>query len=169
MLVNRKLKYLVSTPFGLLDLKAKEVKNKTIHDIRFEYENMAYWLNVFYGKITKPSYKEGKWMLFVKEENLEDCWNKLLEGMNKKVFTTMKCSIPNENNPHNVPGVAAIMVYTYDYQDTEDIKKVLKFLLDNGLDYGEELQYKADYQTRQSKYEGGRGESWLYSSKDFEF
>ena len=26
MLVNRKLKYLVSTPFGLLDLKAKEVK-----------------------------------------------------------------------------------------------------------------------------------------------
>ena len=169
MLVNRKLKYLVSTPFGLLDLKNKEVKDKTINDIRFEYENLAYWLNVFNGKITKPSYKEGKWMLFVEEENLEDCWNKLLEGVDKKIFKIMKCSIPNENNPHNVPGIAAIMVYTNDYQDVDDIKKVLKFLLDNGLDYGKELQYKADYQTRQGKYEGGRGESWLYSSKDFEF
>ena len=59
------------------------------------------------------------------------------------------------------------MVYTNDYENKVEIKKVLDYLLSYGLDFDEELFYKADYQTREGKYEGGRGESWLYSSKDF--
>ena len=107
-------------------------------------------------------------MLFIERENIEDCWNKLIKGMTAGVFKVMQCSIPNINNPHNVPNITAIMIFTDDYTDIEDVKRVLKFLLENGLDYGKELNYKADYQTRQRKYEGGRGISWVYSSNDFD-
>lgn len=169
MFTSRKIKYFISTPFGYITPKNKEMSGKTISDIFEEYENFAYWIVMLNPRKSKGSLTSGKWMLFVDHKDLGDCLEILLRGIDNGIFHNIKCSIPNENNPHNTPNIAAIMVYTDDFDNKEEVKKILKYLLDNGLNYGKELQYKADYQTRQGKYEGGRGESWLYSSNDFQF
>ena len=169
MFTSRKIKYFISTPFGYITPKNKEMKDKSISDIYGEYKDFGYWMVMLNPRKSKGSLTSGKWMLFVEHKDLDNCLEVLLKGIDSGVFHNIKCSIPNENNPHNVPGIAAIMVYTDDYSDTQDVARVLKYLMENGLNYGKDIEYKADYQTRQGKYEGGRGESWLYCSKDFQF
>ena len=169
MFTSRKLSHILVTSFGNLKVKNNIIKDKSVLEFMSDCaDKYGYWLYCLRGRKYKSSEKAGKWMLFVKDNDLEKCWDSLAKGIDKGIFDIMKCSVPNRYNPNYTPGISAIMVYTNDYEDVEDIKSVLKYLIDNGLDYGEELFYKADYQTRAGKYEGGRGESWLYSSKDFE-
>lgn len=170
MFTSNKIKYVLSTQFGLVTLPKKDIQGVGILDIMEKYShNFSYWLYIYRFRKYKSSEKAGKWMLFVKNGDLPYCMEKLVQGVDNGIFNVIKCSVPNKYNPHYTPGVSAIMVYTDDYEDKNAIKKVLDYLLKYGLDFGEELFYKADYQTRQGKYDGGRGESWLYSSNDFNF
>ena len=168
MFTSYKIKYVLSTKLGLVTLPNKDVRGVGILDIMDKYShNFSYWLYVYRFRKFKSNDKAGKWMLFIKDGDLPYCMDILVRGVDKGIFDVIKCSVPNQFNPHYTPGVSAIMVYTNDYENKVEIKKVLDYLLSYGLDFDEELFYKADYQTREGKYEGGRGESWLYSSKDF--
>ena len=61
-----------------------------------------------------------------------------------------------------------IIVYTYDYEDKDDVKRVLHYLLRNNLTLGKTIYYKLDKQTRNNIYSGNNQERpWIYSSQMF--
>ncbi|MCL2375111.1 MAG: DUF1917 domain-containing protein [Firmicutes bacterium] len=58
-------------------------------------------------------------------------------------------------------GCYATMIYTKNYQDKEDIARVLEYLTSVGLKDKKTIYYKSDEQTRLGKKDS------LYSSDDF--
>ena len=168
MYTSKKIRHLLVTSYGTYRIENSDLKAVSILEFMQKYSNtMSYWLYAVRYRKYKSSEKAGKWMLFIKDSDLEYCWEKLLQGIDLGLYDIIKCSVPNVTNPNYTPGVSAIMVYTNNYENKVEIHKVLNYLLSNGLDFGSELFYKSDEQTRAGKYSGGRGESWLYSSKDF--
>lgn len=116
--------------------------------------------------------KTGKWMLFVKRDAVDFCWDKLSHGICSGIFDSFKISVPDAALSQQYdPTELAIMVYTNDYDDRDYVAWVLQYLRQSGvaaLNRSPYLFYKTDYMTRQGQYFGGQFRSWLYSSADFE-
>lgn len=81
----------------------------------------------------------GKWMIFRSGENVDALWPVLMQSLHQgKLGTSMKAATKND------PGTL-ICVYTQDWRDIGDIRRVLIEL--RALGVNERLYYKADEQT----------------------
>ena len=113
----------------------------------------SFWI---YAKRKIGSYPEhsengGKWLIFIPTQKIDDMWGKIrtateegLLGDSSKVSTAR----PNPNAANSDTKV--ICVYTYDWTDELDVKKIRESLRQLGIT--SKIPYKADKETRSGAY-----------------
>lgn len=102
--------------------------------------------------------KVGKWMIFVPVENVDSVWSRIKKATDSNSLgLSAKCATARPNSRAKDPNIKLICVYTYDYDDKEDVFHVRQKLTEMG--FKQTLYYKADMQTANGKY--GKG-SWMY-------
>jgi len=101
---------------------------------------------------TSPKSKVGKWLIFVKKENTNNVWNIIKEATeNGKLGPISKVSASTQKTH-------VICVYTYSYQDKEDIFRIRYNL--GILGFKSKIPYKTNIATLKGKY--GSGTSTYY-------
>ena len=117
-----------------------------------------YWLFADRKKdhYPKPTSRSGKWLVFVNVKDVDEVWEKIrkatedgLLGFDSKVATA-KLN-PNASNSNQ----KVVCVYTYDWKDEEDVRKISEELTKLGIT--NKIPYKADIDTLAGKY-GVRGD-----------
>lgn len=114
----------------------------------------VYWL---YAQNKIDNYKKaisdlsGKWLVFVNKDQVDQIWRSIKEatelgklGDSSKVATDR--SNPNAKNTNQ----KVICVYTYDWTDEEDVKRIREELRNLGITL--KIPYKADKNTLEGKY-----------------
>ncbi len=96
--------------------------------------------------------KTGKWMIrFPKGSDLVDsAWEKVKEGVSDGVFFEAKVATIKEQFDNQI-----IIIYTYDYEDIEDLVWMHNQIKERKIDEGalsQVLDYKTDHATRDGKY-----------------
>ena len=89
----------------------------------------------------------GKWMLFPKSADLPRTWRLVAEATSEgKLGITSKVGT---YDPYDTKDVTLICVYTYDFTDLDDVRRVLDELVDLGLcaKGGKSIFYKSDAYT----------------------
>lgn len=80
---------------------------------------------------TKTKLTSGKWMLFPKSDDLPRVWRLVAEATAAgKLGPTSKVGTWE---PDNLTQGTLICVYTYDFSDLADLKRVLRTLIENGI------------------------------------
>ena len=103
------------------------------------------------GTYPKPTPRSGKWLVFVDRNEVDAVWATIKEateagrlGDSAKVATA-------KLNPHATdPKTKVICVYTYDWTDEVDIRRIRAEL--RALGITQKIPYKADADTLQDKY-----------------
>lgn len=104
--------------------------------------------------------KVGKWMLFLSKDRVNEVWDEIKTAVANGELWHSKVSTTN-------PAKAsyAIMIYTKDYTDLNDVIQVLDYLESSGIKPPQvNIYYKTDQQTYAGIYRGGRQSPWIYSS-----
>ncbi len=112
----------------------------------------------------RKTLRSGKWLIFVTVSHIDIIWNTIKTateegklGSRSKVATMMPRSSAKD------PNSRVICVYTYDWRDEADVKRIRQTLRELGIDW--KIPYKADRDTRNGKY-SIRGDSNI--SKHYE-
>lgn len=158
------VKMFSSRSMFVYNLNTKEVTNQcNLYPTDVNKREM-YWLwaqNNKYNEEDVNDAKVGKWMLFLSKGQVNAVWDKIKEAItngdlwHSKVSTTS----PDSNESH------AIMIYTKDYTDLNDVIDVLNFLESSGIKPpGATIRYKTDQQTSAGIYSGGKQKPWIYAS-----
>ncbi|MGI0091080.1 MAG: putative phosphothreonine lyase domain-containing protein [Nitrososphaerales archaeon] len=102
-------------------------------------------------KYPKPSRNSGKWLVFEPVERVNEVWGKIKKatedgklGRSSKVATARV----NPNAPN--PRMKVICVYTYDWTDEADVKRIREALRSLGIT--QKIPYKSDEDTMEGKY-----------------
>lgn len=115
----------------------------------------SYWIFARAGKKSKQDFRHsGKWMLMaLPKERIDEVWETVVAlvtagqlGPEAKVSTAR----PNPNSPS--PGKYAIMIYAYDWRDTNDLRRILRNLRTAGL-ATERISFKRDDETFAGAYQ----------------
>ncbi|KAL8925161.1 MAG: hypothetical protein Q9208_003666 [Pyrenodesmia sp. 3 TL-2023] len=120
------------------------------------------------AKAKEKSFTTGKWMLFPSPEDVNSRWAVIAEAtVNRELGIAAKVA-PDNGEGDRTPRL--ICVYTKDFSDIEDVKRVLGRLVELGLVKKEErgIYYKADALTEMGINSGNEYglKPTLYSSKD---
>lgn len=102
----------------------------------------------------------GKWMLFVPQNIVDETWDKVKTGVKNGHIWSAKVSTTNPRYTSY-----ALMIYTKDYTDLEDVIQVLDYLESSEIKPPlMNIYYKTDEQTRAGVYSGNKQKPWIYSS-----
>lgn len=103
------------------------------------------------GNYPKPTERNGKWLVFVDIENIDEVWAKIKAAVEEgKLGNRAKVATAKPNSNATDPETKVICVYTYDWADEEDVRKIREEL--RGLGITNKIPYKADEDTRSGKY-----------------
>jgi hypothetical protein len=112
----------------------------------------VYWIFAFRkkGKYPEPTSRSGKWLIYVNPENVDEVWSKIKGaveegrlGDSAKVSTAKPSSLATGRQ-------RVICVYTYDWADEKDVKRIREELRKLGVTG--KIPYKADQDTLKGKY-----------------
>lgn len=134
----KKLQREVSLPFS--DAKPSEVTD-------------AYWIYAERkkGRYPKPSQRSGKWLVFVDVKNIDEVWTRIKKATEEgRLGDSVKVATAKPNPNATNPDTKVICVYTYDWTDEKDIKRVREELRKLGIT--NKIPYKADEDTLSGKY-----------------
>jgi hypothetical protein len=105
--------------------------------------------------------KTGKWMLFIHPAKVNQVWNKIKIGIKDAELSSSKVTTSNPKKS----ALHAIMVYTKDYTDINDVVRVLDYLEKSDIKpKNKNIRYKTDAQTRAGIYSGHKERPWIYES-----
>jgi len=113
----------------------------------------SYWL---YAKSKKGGYPEhtengGKWLIFVPIPQVDEVWEKIKQATEDgKLGDYAKVSTGKPNPNAKDSSTKVICVYTYDWTDEKDAKRVREELRRLGIT--QKIPYKADNDTLTGKY-----------------
>jgi Basophilic leukemia-expressed protein Bles03 len=129
----------------------------------------AYWIFAHAPGQHKPQDgRSGKWMLFVPAQQVDTWWARIRAATGDgSLGIAAKAATARPNPLETSPRTRLICVYTRDWQDRDDVRRVLVALRDLGVPW--RLAYKTDEATSTGVY--GRGSSVYVSppgSRDFE-
>ncbi len=107
---------------------------------------------VFLPPDYKPAVeKGGKWLLFVHVKDVDDIWDKISKATKEgKLGPASKVSIETSSLFSTNPMTRVICVYTSDWKDENDVKRVREELRNLGI--LNKIPYKTDEDTVQGKY-----------------
>lgn len=132
-------------------------------------EDVSYWLyagnnkyedeDIYYDKV-------GKWMIFVRKEYVNSVWDKIKMGItNGKLWSSKVSTAKSDDHGKYYKSSHAIMIYTKDFLDLDDVLDTLNYLESSGIKpIDSVIKYKTDQQTRAGIYGGGARKPWIYSS-----
>ena len=113
----------------------------------------AYWISAtrLKGEYPKSNKNSGKWLVFVSNDKVDNLWEKIklatengLLGNASKVATAR----PNANATNF--NIKVICVYSYDYNDKNDVMRIREELRKIGVE--NKIPYKTDNATQQRQY-----------------
>jgi len=103
------------------------------------------------GKYPKPTPRSGKWLIFVSLKNVDEVWAKIKKAVEEgKLGDSAKVATAKPNPLATDPNAKVICVYTYDYTDEKDVKRIREELRKLGIT--NKIPYKADEDTLSGKY-----------------
>lgn len=125
----------------------------------------SYWLYAFReaGDYPEPTERSGKWLIFVSAVRVDALWRKIKQateagklGGVSKVATGKSSPLSNDSRSR------VICVYSYDWTDEEDVRRIRRALRKLGVRW--RIPYKADADTDAGRYAtgGGRALSKFY-------
>lgn len=101
--------------------------------------------------------KIGKWMLFLPRDRVNAVWDKIKMAIVSGELWHSKVSTIHSSKPSY-----AIMIYTKDFTDINDVIHVLNYLESSGIKPPHfTIKYKTDQQTRAGIYSGSRQKPWI--------
>lgn len=127
-------------------------KIETSSDAKPSVVTNVYWLVAMRkkGEYPQPTENTGKWLVFVNEKDVDEIWAKIKTateegklGLGAKVATA-------KPSPLGKSGKRVICVYTYDWTDENDVKRVRENLRNLGIT--NKIPYKSDEDTLSGKY-----------------
>ena len=112
----------------------------------------AYWIYAKRrkGKYPKPTLKSGKWLVFVNERDVDEVWAKLKKATEEGKLGSSAKVATAKPSPLGESGKKVICVYTYDWEDEKDVKRIREELRKLGIT--NKIPYKSDEDTLSGKY-----------------
>ncbi len=113
----------------------------------------SYWLGAERKIGAYPGHTEngGKWLIFVPASQIDEVWEKIKRATEEgKLGSSAKVSTAKPNPNAKDPNSKVICVYTYDWTDEKDAKRVREELRHLGI--MSKIPYKADNETFSGKY-----------------
>ncbi len=107
-----------------------------------------YWLYAERGKgrYHKSTARSGKWLIFVNAESIDEVWVKIRDATEEgRLGGSAKVATSASGRPDGV-----ICVYTYDWTDEKDVRRVRVELRKLGME--RKIPYKSDEDTLAGKY-----------------
>jgi len=121
--------------------EAIELLNALWISIKNENKNLENLWSVC-SHVGLDSIRGGKWMLFIKNSEVDQKWKTVVKGViSGKLGNTAKVTPASQGTNT----VHLICVYTKDFRDVDDVNRVLKNLRNMGFEAG--MSYKADAAT----------------------
>ena len=103
------------------------------------------------GEYPEHSVRGGKWLIFVSNHNVDRIWAKIRTAVEEgKLGGSAKVATAKVNLDFPGSKTKVICVYTYDWQDEKDVKRVREELRKIGI--ARKIAYKADADTFEGKY-----------------
>lgn len=111
-----------------------------------------YWIHAYRerGDYPESTPRSGKWLVFVNERDVDEVWDKIKKATEEGKLGSSAKVATAKPNPLGTQGKRVICVYTYDYKDEKDVKRVREEL--RKLDITSKIPYKADKDTLSGKY-----------------
>jgi hypothetical protein len=113
----------------------------------------VYWLYAERENGGYPEHTEngGKWLVFVPMSEIDDVWHKIKQATEEgRLGSSAKVSTMQPNSNSSNPNIKVICVYTYDWTDENDVRRVRAELRKLGID--KKIPYKADEDTFKGRY-----------------
>ena len=113
----------------------------------------AYWIFATRrkGKYPKATKRSGKWLIFVDPKDIDEVWANVKEGTEQgNLGSSAKVSTAKPNPLAGKSKQKVICVYTYDWMDEADVRRVREELRIIGIT--SKIPYKADEDTLSGKY-----------------
>lgn len=140
----------------------------------------VYWLTAgrIMGKYPNRTTRTGKWLIFCDKGHIDVVWDKVKQATQEGSLGNLaKVSTPAEKSSElgYRKGSHVICVYTYDYEDIADVRRIMCELLKIDIIEGlrkvgiiDELRYKTDEDTLLGKYKAtGHKNISKYTERDF--
>ena len=113
----------------------------------------VYWIYAIMkkGEYFKPTVRSGKWLIFVDKKDVDEVWAKIKKATEAgKLGDSSKVATAKPNPNATNPDTKVICVYTYDWNDEKDARRVREELKKLGIT--NKIPYKADEDTLAEKY-----------------
>jgi hypothetical protein len=114
----------------------------------------VYWLHAERKKGTYPEYTKrgGKWLVFVPIAAIDQVWSRIKRATEEgKLGASSKVATARPNPNSSNPNSKVICVYTYDWKDEADVRRVREELRKLGII--NKIPYKSDEDTLSGKYQ----------------
>jgi hypothetical protein len=112
-----------------------------------------YWIDATRKQGTYPEHSEngGKWLIFVPLQHVDDVWEKIrLATEQGSLGSSAKVSTARANPNATNSEAKVICVYTYDWTDEHDVRRIREELRQLGIK--SKIPYKADQETASGMY-----------------
>ncbi|MBY0433609.1 MAG: DUF1917 domain-containing protein [Cyclobacteriaceae bacterium] len=113
-----------------------------------------YWIQVIRkkGKYPKDTERSGKWLIFSDKNEIDQIWGRVkLLTENGHLGFASKVSTAKENPNAKKSDVGVICVYSYDWTDEKDVRRIREELRKIGIT--QKIPYKSDLDTIEKKYQ----------------
>ena len=101
------------------------------------------------GKYPEHTSRGGKWLIFVGSHNLSRIWSKIKIAVEEGKLGGL-AKVPRHSSRAQSPSSGVICVYTYDWKDAQDVKRIREELRKIGII--RKISYKTDEDTDQGIY-----------------
>ena len=128
-------------------------KNQTHYDLKPSEVVDAYWIFAERESGGYPDATEnsGKWLIFVPVRQVDVVWAKIKRATEEgKLGGSAKVATARPNPNATNPATKVICVYTYDWTDEKDVRRIRQELRNLGI--VAKIPYKADQDTDAGKY-----------------
>ncbi|MGC1782386.1 MAG: putative phosphothreonine lyase domain-containing protein [Acidobacteriaceae bacterium] len=103
------------------------------------------------GSYPAPSENSGKWLIFVSHEHVDEVWEKVRVATEQgSLGDSAKVSTAHRNRNAANPNTNVICVYTYDWTDAQDVRRIREALRQLGI--LSKIPYKANRDTASGLY-----------------
>jgi hypothetical protein len=103
------------------------------------------------GVYPSPTDRNGKWLIFVDVSEVDEVWAKIKKATEEGRFGDRVKVATEKPNPIAIdPRKKVICVYTYDWTDQKDVKRIREELRKIGIT--NKIPYKSDEDTLSGKY-----------------
>lgn len=112
-----------------------------------------YWLYAFRkkGQYPERASKGGKWLVFVDQNEVDKVWEIVKKAVEEGKLGNEAKVATAKPNPHSMNSTERVIcVYTYDWTDQEDVRRIREELRKLGIEH--KIPYKADQDTLDGRY-----------------